>query len=90
MGSHEVVSPYLKSRYPVANPSLSTTGALIMSLTYGFDIKSHEDRFLAAAERALATLEEATVPGAFLVDTFPVCACQRDDVVFPTTEHDSQ
>ena len=52
-----------------------------MSLTYGFDIKSHEDRFLAAAERALATLEEATVPGAFLVDTFPVCACKGGDVI---------
>ncbi|KAF9653254.1 CyP450 monooxygenase [Thelephora ganbajun] len=49
-----------------------TTGALIMSLTYGFDIKSHEDPFLAAAERALVILEEATVPGTFLVDTFPI------------------
>ena len=48
-----------------------------MSLTYGFDIKSHEDPFLAAAERALATMEEATVPGAFLIDTFPICTCQR-------------
>jgi len=54
-----------------------------MSLTYGFDIKSHEDRFLAAAERALATLEEATVPGAFLVDTFPICTCQGDGVTPP-------
>ena len=64
--------------------SLSTTGALIMSLTYGFDIKSHENRFLAAAERALATLEKATVPGAFLVDTFPIRRCQRDGVISPT------
>ena len=54
------------------NQGLSTTGALIMSLAYGFDIKSHENPFLTAAQRALVTLEVATVPGAFLVDTFPI------------------
>ena len=67
----------------IVNLSPSTTGALIMSLTYGFDIKSHDNRFLAAAERALATLEEATVPGAFLIDTFPICTCQRVAFCFP-------
>jgi len=44
----------------------------MMSLTYGFDIKSHEDPFIAAAERGMALIEEASVPGAFLVDTFPI------------------
>jgi len=76
-------------RLPNSNLSLSATGALVMSLTYGLDIKSHDDRFLAAAERALATLEEAAVPGAFLIDTFPISTRQRDGLVF-LTEHDSQ
>jgi hypothetical protein len=54
-------------------PGFSTTGALIMSLTYGLDIKSHEDPFLTAAERALHKIEEVAVPGVFLVNTFPIC-----------------
>jgi len=43
-----------------------------MEMTYGMDIKSHEDRFLQAAERAMAHFESAIVPGAFLVDTIPI------------------
>jgi len=35
-----------------------STGALIMSVTYGFDVKSHDDPFLSAAERALHIFEE--------------------------------
>ena len=73
---------------PMVYLSLSTTGALIMSLTYGLDIKSHEDPFLSAAERALTIIEEVTVPGAFLVDTFPIRTCQYKSLVSPT-EHDS-
>lgn len=43
-----------------------------MGITYGLDIKSHEDRFLQTAERAVECAERAMVPGAFLVDTFPI------------------
>ena len=49
------------------------TGALIMEMTYGMDIKSHEDKFLQASEKAMEYLESAITPGAFLVDTFPIC-----------------
>lgn len=52
-------------------------------MTYGFDVKSNNDPFLAAAERALATMEEAAIPGAFLVDTFPICTQQRETVIHP-------
>jgi len=50
----------------------SVTGALTMETTYGMDIKSHEDKFLQAAELAMGHLEKAATPGAFLVDTFPI------------------
>jgi len=60
-----------------------------MYLTYGFDIKSHEDPFLSAAERALAIIEEVTVPGAFLVNTFPICTC-RERSAFTPAERDLQ
>jgi hypothetical protein len=43
-----------------------------MEITYGMDIKSHEDKFLQAAEQAMRCLERAVTPGAFLVDTFPI------------------
>jgi hypothetical protein len=52
-----------------------------MSLTYGFEVKSHEDPFLAAAERGLILSERVTVPGAFLVDTFPICTHQRENAL---------
>lgn len=47
-----------------------------MSLTYGFDVKSHEDPFLSSAAKALALMESVTVPNAFLVNTFPICKNQ--------------
>ena len=74
-------SPSKSFIWTIAYPSLSTTGALIMYLTYGFDIKSHEDPFLCAAERALTIIEEVTVPGAFLVDVFPICTPHRESMV---------
>ena len=43
-----------------------------MEITYGMDIKSHEDKFLQAAEQAMAHFESAVVPGAFLVNTIPI------------------
>ena len=43
-----------------------------MEMTYGIDVKSHEDEFLQAAERAMELFESAIVPGAFLVDIFPI------------------
>jgi len=55
-------------------PALSLTGALIMDITYGMDIKSHEDQFLQAAERAMGYAEKTMVPGAFLIDTVPIRA----------------
>jgi len=44
-----------------------------MEMAYGIDIKSHEDKFLQAADQALKHFETAMIPGAFLVDTLPIC-----------------
>ena len=43
-----------------------------MEITYGLNIESHENKFLQMAEHALEDLGRAVVPGAFLVDTFPI------------------
>jgi hypothetical protein len=50
----------------------SVIGALVMEITYGLDIESHEDKFLQAAEHAAEYIERIVAPGAFLVDTFPI------------------
>jgi len=51
----------------------SATGALIMEMTYGMEIESHEDKFLQAVERVAGLIGRAVEPGAFLVNTFPIC-----------------
>ena len=45
-----------------------------MSITYGIDIKSADDRFLNASLEATHTIVAALVPGKFLVDVIPMCA----------------
>ena len=68
---------FLRTRFSCIRPRLtlalpSVTGALVMEITYGLDIKSHDDKFLKAAEHAAEYIIKAMVPGAFLVDTFPI------------------
>ena len=48
-----------------------------MSITYGIDIKSIDDRFLNANLEAAHTIAAALVPGKFLVDIIPIRACLR-------------
>jgi len=61
-----------------------------MSLTYGFEVKSHDDPFLVAAERGVTLTEEATVPGAFLVDSLPICTHQGGSVLHILSVIDSE
>ena len=43
-----------------------------MEMTYGMEIESNEDKFLQAAERGIECVESTVIPGAFLIDTFPI------------------
>lgn len=47
-------------------------GAIILKLAYGYTIREDEDPFVTLADRAMAQFTEATTPGAFLVDVFPL------------------
>lgn len=51
-------------------------GAVILSVTYGIDVRSTDDPFLNASLEASHALAAALVPGKFLADTIPICACQ--------------
>ncbi|KZP06197.1 cytochrome P450 [Athelia psychrophila] len=47
-------------------------GAMIIEITYGLDVLPKNDPFIESADKGLATLALAVVPGAFLVDTLPI------------------
>lgn len=42
-------------------------------MTYGIETLPEGDPYIELAERAMSTLGEVSVPGAYLVDFFPVC-----------------
>lgn len=44
-----------------------------MSIAYGFEVKKPEDMFLSVIDKALAGLQIAALPGAYLVDVLPIC-----------------
>ena len=43
-----------------------------MSMTYGIQIKYHNDPFIDIAEAAISSGSLAAAPGAFLVDVIPI------------------
>lgn len=49
------------------------TGSLILMIMYGIRSKSEKDKYFIIADRSLEAMSRAMVPGAFLVDAFPVC-----------------
>ena len=56
-------------------------GALIMSVTYGFDIKSANDPFFSAITDANHALSTILVPGRFLVDVLSICEHPRHSII---------
>ena len=57
----------------------------MLSITYGVDIESVGDRFLNASIEASHAIAAVMVPGKFLVDFIPICACAYTQTV--TYEH---
>ncbi|KIJ49274.1 hypothetical protein M422DRAFT_205484 [Sphaerobolus stellatus SS14] len=47
------------------------SGGLIMQLTYGIRTKRKDDPYLELSERVAVAINEASIPGSFLVDIFP-------------------
>lgn len=44
----------------------------MLDIIYGIEALPENDPYIAIAERAVASLTSAAIPGAFLVDTFPL------------------
>lgn len=51
---------------------ISMTRDIILSITYGLDVQPEDDPFIEVAERAIEGSLIASMPGAFLVNLFPV------------------
>jgi len=47
-------------------------GGMALSLAYGLPIQNSNDPFVTLAQEAIASLSEAAIPGAFLVDIIPI------------------
>ena len=43
-----------------------------MKITYGIDVKESDDPYILVAKEAINGMHEASIPGAFLVDLFPM------------------
>jgi hypothetical protein len=50
----------------------SVTAAIIMSITYGYDIKTKADPFVHLVDSAADVLVKAMLPGAAIVNVFPM------------------
>ncbi|KAI0267865.1 cytochrome P450 [Gloeopeniophorella convolvens] len=47
-------------------------GEMIMSVTYGYDVRGHDDRFLSIVHEAADIGQNATLPGSLLVNELPI------------------
>ncbi|KAL0576517.1 hypothetical protein V5O48_005462 [Marasmius crinis-equi] len=50
----------------------SHAGSIILKLTYGYTLKTHDDPYVALATKALAAVTQAVNHGAFAVDYLPI------------------
>ncbi|KAG6332883.1 hypothetical protein ID866_6208 [Astraeus odoratus] len=49
-----------------------TAGAVILRITYGYEVKNEQDPLVDLAERTMHAISTTTIPNAFLVDTLPL------------------
>lgn len=48
-------------------------GSLLLNITYGLAPKAADHPWIQMAETTIGVAAKAATPGAFLVDTFPLC-----------------
>jgi hypothetical protein len=57
--------------------SISHSGAIIIMITFGYQVQEGNDPLVQLAQAAVDTFSRATLPAAFLVDTLPIRAKKR-------------
>ncbi|KAF7368174.1 Cytochrome P450 [Mycena venus] len=68
---HEVLRRFLQNPHDIMGNFRHMTGALIMDIAYGIKVLPSDDPYIQMVEKAMHDLSNASIPGAFLVDTFP-------------------
>lgn len=56
------------------------TGSSIITIAYGIETMEENDPFITTAEHTMEAVNASMIPGAFLVDIFPVCECLDHEV----------
>lgn len=51
----------------------STVGAIILRISYGYKVQEKNDPLIAAADITMAQFSIIATPGAFIVDSIPIC-----------------
>ncbi|KAJ7300689.1 cytochrome P450 [Mycena albidolilacea] len=75
---HEVVGTHMLLERLLHTPEnfvphfRQMAGEIIMSVAYGIDVLPSDDPYITLAHKAVYTFSIATVPGLYLVDTFPI------------------
>ncbi|KAF8994704.1 cytochrome P450 [Cyathus striatus] len=69
--AHGLVKRLLDGPNDVVKAIRQMSGEIIISITYGLEVQPSNDPYIQMAEAGVQPLLEASVPGAFLVDTFP-------------------
>ena len=52
-----------------------------MDVVYGIQVTGMTDPYITIAEKVIEMLASAVLPGAFLVDLLPLCACLGDKAI---------
>ncbi|KAJ6618922.1 cytochrome P450 [Mycena sp. CBHHK59/15] len=68
---HEILRQFLQNPHDIMGNFRHMTGALIMDIAYGIKVLPSDDSYIQMAEKAAHDVSNASIPGAFLVDTFP-------------------
>jgi hypothetical protein len=59
--------------------ALSAAGAIILKVTYGYEVQEKNDPFVSQVDLAMEQLAIVGVPGRFAVDFIPACQYHTSD-----------
>ncbi|KAF7369664.1 Cytochrome P450 [Mycena venus] len=69
--TYELLRRFLQNPHDIMGNFRHMAGTLIMDIAYGIKVLPSDDPYIQLAEKAMHDLSNASIPGAFLVDTFP-------------------